>query len=231
MLISRVWTSFELFDVPKAEKRRRLDISSSLQRAIQYAMGSRVDGDIVEFGTASGFTASVIARTMVEIKRKPRRTLWLFDSFEGLPEATSDTDLSNPHVKTGLWGKGMLTGISPEVLQKRVSSFLDPKLVRVEKGWFSDSVKRIPDDTRFAMIHVDCDLYQSTIDCLHPLFSRKLISQGCVIVFDDWNCGRANNQLGERRAWREIAHEYNVEFEDFGHQSWAGRSFIVHSYG
>lgn len=229
-LISNLLNGLGLGALPSESSRQRIDIGSTLQRAVQYAMGSRVDGDFVEFGTASGFTASVIARTMVEIKRKPKRTLWLFDSFEGLPNATSKIDRANPHVVTGLWGRGTCTGLSPEGLLRKVGWFLDPAFIRIEKGWFSDTAQRIPGDTRFALIHVDGDLYQSAIDCLTPLFERRLISQGAVIIFDDWNCGRADNALGERRAWQEITQKHKVEFEDFGHQSWAGRSFIVHSY-
>ena len=220
----------ELALLPKAHERQQIDVGSTLQRAVQYIMGAEVVGDLVEFGTDTGFTASVLARTMAELGATPNRKLWLFDSFEGLPAATAQVDLLNPHVSAGVWSPGRCRGLSAEGLRNQVSRFIDPSCIRIEAGWFAQTVTRVAEDARFALIHVDGDLYQSAIDCLSPLFERKLISKGAAIIFDDWNCGRADNSLGERLAWSEIAGKHHAEFEDFGHHSWAGRSFILHSY-
>jgi O-methyltransferase len=216
--------------VPTAFERQQIDIGSGLQRAVQYVLGASVEGDLAEFGTASGFTASVIARTMVELEKRLARKLWLFDSFEGLPEATADADRSNPHVSAGVWGEGKCTGLTAEGLHRQISTILDPSHIRIEKGWFADTMKNVEDSARFALVHVDGDLYQSAIDCLSPMFERRLLSPGAIIVFDDWNCGRADNGMGERRAWREITEKHRAEFEDFGLYSWAGRGFILHAY-
>jgi hypothetical protein len=216
--------------LPSARERQQIDIGSGLQRAVQYVMNAGVDGDLAEFGTASGFTASVIARTMAELESPLRRKLWLFDSFEGLPEATSDVDRSNPHVSAGVWGGGKCRGLTAEELHRQIGGILDPSHIRIEKGWFAETMKDVGNEARFAFIHVDGDLYQSAIDCLSPLFARKLLSPGAVIVFDDWNCGRADNRMGERRAWREITEMHRADYEDFGLYSWAGRAFILHNY-
>jgi O-methyltransferase len=220
----------ELDLLPTARERQQIDIGSTMQRAVQYILGAEVEGDLVEFGTATGFTASALARTLKELERRSDRSLWLFDSFEGLPEAAAEADRLSPHVASGVWGKGTCRGLTAQGLMKQVAQFIDQSRVRVNEGWFANTVASIPNTSRFALVHVDGDLYQSAIDCLSPLFERKLLSKGAVIVFDDWNCGRADNNLGERRAWREISETYTAEYEDFGHQSWAGRSIILHSY-
>jgi hypothetical protein len=216
--------------LPTALERQQIDIGNGLQRAVQYVMGASVEGDLAEFGTASGFTASVIASTLSELESPLRRKLWLFDSFEGLPESTSEVDLSNPHVSAGIWGGGKCRGLTADELHRQISSILDPSHIRIEKGWFAETMKNVEDTARFALVHVDGDLYQSAIDCLSPMFVRKLLSPGAIIVFDDWNCGRADNRMGERRAWREITETHRAEFEDFGQYSWAGRAFILHAY-
>jgi hypothetical protein len=216
--------------LPTALERQQIDIGTGLQRAVQYVMGAAVEGDFAEFGTASGFTSSVIARTMIELESPLRRKLWLFDSFEGLPEATSDVDRSNPHVSAGIWGSGKCRGLTAEELHQQIGGIVDPSHIRIEKGWFAETMKKVEGGNRFAFIHVDGDLYQSAIDCLAPMFAGKLLSPGAIIVFDDWNCGRADNKMGERRAWRELTERHNAEFEDFGLYSWAGRSFILHAY-
>lgn len=220
----------ELDLLPNARERQQIDIGSTMQRAVQYVLGADIEGDLVEFGTATGFTASAMARTLKELERHADRNLWLFDSFEGLPEATAEADRLSPHVAAGVWGKGTCRGLTAQGLKVQIAQFLDQSRIRIVEGWFSDTVSSIPDAARFALVHVDGDLYQSAIDCLSPLFERKLISKGAVIVFDDWNCNRADNNLGERRAWREISEKHHAEFDDFGHHSWAGRSIILHSY-
>lgn len=216
--------------LPTARERQQIDLGSGLQRAVQYVFGADVEGDFVEFGTATGFTASVIARTMTEIDTASTRKLWLFDSFEGLPESTSAIDLSNPHVASGVWGGGKCRGLTPDGLRAQIGSILAPARIRIEKGWFAETTKSIENETRFGLVHVDGDLYQSAIDCLTPLFARKLLSKGAVIVFDDWNCGRADNTMGERRAWHEITEKHQAEVEDFGHRVWSGHAFILHAY-
>jgi hypothetical protein len=47
-------------------------LPAALQRAIQYNVGARIAGDLVEFVTDTGFTASVLARAMAELGATPR---------------------------------------------------------------------------------------------------------------------------------------------------------------
>jgi hypothetical protein len=197
---------------------------------VQYIIGADVPGDIVEFGTATGYTASVFARTLAEFRRGDGRRLWLFDSFEGLPDASAEADRLSPHVHSGVWGAGTCRGLSALELRRQVSQFLAQNRILVHAGWFAETAPSIPAEARFAVIHVDGDLYQSAMDCLTPLLRRHQISEGAVVIFDDWNCNRADDRFGERRAWRELTEAFNLRFEDFGHWSWAGKSFILHSY-
>ena len=80
------------------------------------------------------------------------------------------------------------------------------------------------------MLHVDCDLYQSTIDALDYLFSRKMISQGAIILFDDWYCNRSSNSHGERKAWQELVLKYKISSEDLGCYAWGGNKFIIQDF-
>lgn len=215
--------------LPTLTERKRDEIAAALQRAVLYIDGE-VDGDVAEFGTRFGETASIIANSMADRGQKAGRKLWLFDSFEGLPRSTAEADAANPLVRSGTWGEGTMRGLSPLELREVIGRFLPSDSFIIHAGWFADTLPRVPDTAHFAMIHVDADLYQSAIDCLAPLFERGLIADGAVILFDDWNAGAARNGLGERRAWREITEHYAVDFEDIGGHSSHGRSFIVHSY-
>lgn len=77
---------------------------------------------------------------------------------------------------------------------------------------------------------MDCDLCQSTLDALRPLFQRKQITPGAMIMFDNWNCNGGAPEFGERRAWRELVDEFEIVCSDEGGYAWSGRRFIIHSY-
>ena len=101
----------------------------------------------------------------------------------------------------------------------------------VVKGWFKDTLPQIDPAARFAMVHIDGDLYESAIDVLFNLLQRKLISPGAAIYFDDWDCNAADPELGERRAWREAVDKFAIRYSDLGTYGMSCRRFIVHSYG
>src|SRR5258708_40071872 len=57
----------------------------SLFRLARAIMREGVPGDIVECGVAQGGTAALLATAV----RQSARTMWLYDSFEGLPTPES----------------------------------------------------------------------------------------------------------------------------------------------
>lgn len=211
------------------------EILKALIRGVQYAYGMDVKGDIAEFGTMTGRTAVAIAvaHKMQAAKYqndiRGGKKVWYLDSFEGLPEATQAPDLNSPHVQTNIWGTGTCKGLTDEEFSKLISQILKPGDFEVIKGWYSDTTKMLA-NSKFSMIHVDCDLYSSTMDALEPLFSGKNISPGAIIFFDDWNCNFASNDYGERKAWEELTSKFKVEFSDEGGYGVVSRKFIVHSY-
>ena len=161
---------------------------------------------------------------------RPDKRLRLFVSFEGLPETTNEIDAASFHTREGTWRPGTCKGISPQVLRQRCLKFLKPEQVLIYEGWFSATISKFPAGTRLGLLHVDCDLYQSAKDVLEYVFSQKLVAEGAIILFDDWNCNRASNNLGERKVWAETVGKYRVVFSDLGSYGWASHKFIVHSY-
>lgn len=210
------------------EVRNNQAIADALLFAMEYVTGAVVEGEVVEFGTMTGRTAAVLGAAMASFRHKGE--LHLFDSFSGMPEATSQFDKSSFHVRDGVWSAGTLQGISPAALRLKCKRYLAEERIFIHEGWFQDTVKNLPDGKKFGLIHVDSDLYQSTIDVLDPLFGRRMVSEGAALLFDDWNCNRASKQLGERRAWRELSEKYQVDYSDGGDYGWAGHRFTVHSY-
>lgn len=207
-------------------------VTQQLHIGIWSVTGGGVPGDIVEFGTMSGMTAQVLAMGMAQmtIQNQTPRKLHLFDSFEGLPEATQAPDTESPHVQKGEWKPGGCTGISAEQLGQAVGRFLPAERVNIHAGWYSDTVPQLPGDTRFALLHVDCDMYSSTMDALVPCFERGLISAGAHLFFDDWNCNRADPRFGQRKAWSELIERFDIRASSGGDYGAFAHKCIVHGY-
>ena len=211
-----------------SEARNCQAIADRLLFAVQYVAGASVEGDVAEFGCMTGRTALVLSAAMASFRLQ--RRLHLFDSFEGLPESTSEPDQSSFHVKDGVWAPGTCKGISPAALRTRCAQHLKDDQILIYEGWFRDTVSRIPVGTRFGLLHVDCDLYESAMDALDHVFRNRLVTEGAVLLFDDWNCNRASNDLGERKAWQELTAKYQIRFSDGGDYGWAGHKVTVHAY-
>jgi hypothetical protein len=220
-------------DVPPLWDRQ---IEETLQLVTGYVYGSRVPGDIVEFGTMTGHSAQVLADAIRDCEALPlfapaeTRRLHLFDSFEGLPEATADPDRSSPMVRSGIWGTGRCQGLTPERLHSLCAERIGEQRVVIHQGWFSDTVVKLPPDTRFALIHFDGDLYQSTLDALDPLFREGWVSRGAALLFDDWDSNAAMPDHGERRAWSELVAAHEIAFSHMGPYGLGSHRFLIHDY-
>lgn len=230
------WLSYKrLLDSKPAHDVESTEIKRVMNLSISYIYLAGVVGDIAEFGTQTGRTARILAQGIHSIRKwesiLPKKNLLLFDSFEGLPEIIADADKNHPWVVFGGWRQGSFKGLTPDELLKVVSSEgLAKARLRLYKGWFAETIFRLPDNTKLALLHVDGDLYQSAIDVLYGCLSRGFISKGAVILFDNWNMAAASSEFGERRAWNEMVLKYQIQYSDGGDYSWHAHRFIIHSY-
>ncbi len=216
------------------------DVYQELAKSVGYAHIASVEGDLAEFGTCSGFTASLIAYSIQyysdnlgkheTIHGQEPRKLHLFDSFEGFPESTQEADINSPHVQSGAWGEGTARGLNEQELVSLCSQFLSKERIKTYPGWYKDTLQIIEADTRFAFVHIDCDLYESTIDVLKHLFSERLISEGAILLFDNWFCNRASDSYGEQRAWSEICSMFEIQHTNLGMYACVGNRIVVHDY-
>lgn len=213
-------------------------VFQELFRGICAVHARGVHGDIAEFGTMTGRTASLLASSLTFVDKtgfarhafdtRPRE-LHLFDSFEGLP-SPGEGDIDSPAVQAGQWGHGTHKGLSAQQLEDQCATVLGRQRIKIFAGWFSDTIPTIPAATRYAMVHVDGDLYSSALDVLDGLFSRGMVAEGAEIFFDDWNCNFASPRFGERRAWRECVEKYAIEFSDGGDYGVVSHRMTVHAY-
>src|SRR5712691_13225054 len=101
------------------------------------------------------------------------KTLHLFDSFQGLPRPDDAVDLDSPYVQSGVWQEGTYKALTEEELTALCASVYDGDNVLTYGGWFADTLPRLRPETRFAMLHLDCDLYKSSIEVLEKKKKKK----------------------------------------------------------
>lgn len=206
-----VLSGFQLFDTGRLHPVRERAVRA-LHKSVDYiethmpeAMGfgtqkellayaldeAKVEGHHMEFGVFKGGTMRFMAG------RKPHVQFHGFDSFEGLPEAWSGFDLVSQAFSVG--------GKLPRV----------PGNVALHKGWFNQSLPKwreiFPGPVAF--MHIDCDLYSSTVDILQNLADR--MQPGTVIVFDEY-FNYPNWERHEFKAWQEFVAKHRIAYEYIG---------------
>jgi O-methyltransferase len=139
-----------------------------------YTLSSEISGDIVEFGCYAGETSLEIAQFLKSANSS--KTLYLYDSFEGLPEKHE-----HDHSPLGKdFTSGKLSATKSSVLNKfKKANLPTPK---IKKAWFKDLKQTdLPDKISFAFL--DGDFYESIKDSLN-LVLPKMSKNSKVLIHD-----------------------------------------------
>jgi O-methyltransferase len=200
---------------------------------MDFVGASRMEGDIYEFGTLHGYTARHFAMAMMIEGRPADTRLHLFDTFTGFPELTSDVDRKSYEFAAG-WTAGACASHAgtAERVERMLAHFLPRERFTVNVGAFADTLTREVARRPATIMHIDCDLYESTILVLDRMLEFDLIQDGTVLIFDDFNCARANPEFGERRAMHETFDNHKrFACEKWFSYGWHGQICIVHERG
>jgi O-methyltransferase len=151
----------------------RLD---NVRQLVERACADGVPGDFVEAGVWQG-GAAMFARAVLDSLGETGRLVWLADSFRGLPKPTlpqdAPYDLSSlPELAVG----------ADQVRENFRRLEIDLSRVRFLEGWFRDTLPQAPIQ-RIAVLRLDGDLYESTMDTLTHLYPR--VSPGGFVIVDD----------------------------------------------
>jgi O-methyltransferase len=130
----------------------------------QVRRTAKVPGDIAEVGVYKGGSARLIC------EEKGERALHLFDTFEGLPD-TSERD--------SRFQKGGFTSTIDQA-QTYLKRFPG---VYFHKGLFPDTSRGLEHLT-FSFVHLDVDLYQSTLSGLEWFYPR--MNRGAILISHDY---------------------------------------------
>lgn len=169
---------------PTAHTMIGLSRLDNLQFCLEDVLAHDIPGDVIETGVWRG-GATVLMRAILKARGVTDRTVWVADSFEGLPPPDVAFPQDDANAEFYASAKPFLS-VSLERVQSTFAAYglLDDQ-VRFLKGWFADTLPTAPID-RLAVLRLDGDMYKSTIDTLTALYPK--VSVGGYVIVDDYGC-------------------------------------------
>jgi len=181
--VGRDWPS-------RADSMIGLRRMENIQHCVTTVLEDDVPGDLIETGVWRG-GATIFMRGVLKAYDDTTRTVWVSDSFEGLPAPDTTrypADVGDTHHRMG----GLAVGVDQVRHNFERYGLLDDQ-VRFLVGWFKDTLPTAPIE-RLAVLRLDGDMYESTAQAIEALYPK--LSQGGFCIVDDYGshpsqCGRA----------------------------------------
>jgi hypothetical protein len=177
----------------------RLD---NLHFCVEDVLARGVPGDLMETGVWRG-GAAILMRAILKANSVTDRLVWAADSFAGLPPPDP---AKYPLDASLTFNRFKELAVSLEEVQQNFRRYdlLDDQ-VRFLKGWFRDTLPAAP-VKRLAVLRLDGDLYESTMDALVHMYP-KLSSGGYAIIDDYADIPACRQAVLDYRAKLGIAEE------------------------
>ncbi len=159
---------------------------------------AKVSGCIVECGVWKGGMIAGIAGILGN-----KRRYYLFDSFEGLPDAKAIDGESaiawQKNVDSPTFYNNCRANKSDAVKAMNLSGVENFEVI---PGWFNETLPKTCFEHPIALLRLDGDWYDSTMICLDNLFDK--VSKNGLIVIDDYytwdGCSRAVHDFLSKRS-------------------------------
>jgi len=152
---------------------------ANLRALTETVIKENIPGDLIETGVWRG-GACILMRAVLFAYNVYNRKIWVADSFAGLPPAD---EIKYPADVGSNFHKFKELAVSLEEVQGNFKFFeLLDNQTEFLKGWFKDTLPTAKID-QLALMRLDGDMYESTIDALTCLYP-KLSPNGFVIIDD-----------------------------------------------
>lgn len=167
-----------------------------------------VQGVVVECGTWRGGMVSGIGQLLND----PSRKYYLFDSFEGLPVPTDEDGQHAFDWAADKTSDLYFDNCSAEIAYaEKATKLAGLKNVELIKGWFSDTLPHFDKSQKIAILRLDGDWYDSTMQCLDNLYDS--VVPGGLIIIDDYytwdGCSRAVHDFLSKRGLADRVRTFN----------------------
>jgi O-methyltransferase len=140
----------------------------------------RGEGAIVECGVWRGGMIAAIAEVL-----GPERHYYLFDSFDGLPPANPEKDGKRAvRYQADPTGLNYHDNCRAEMAwAERAMGLAGAAWVKFVRGWYKNTLPTFSGAIPIAVLRLDADWYDSTMECLAALYP-SVVSRGVVLIDD-----------------------------------------------
>jgi len=187
---------------------RRMD---NIQQCVSSVIEEGVPGDLIETGVWRG-GATIFMRAILKAYADTTRNVWVADSFQGLPKPDAEkfaADAGDTHFR---W-----SGLAVSEAQVRHNferyGLLDDQ-VKFLVGWFKDTLPKAPIES-VAVMRLDGDMYESTIQALDELYPKLSVGGYCIIDDFGSHASQAGQAVHDYRRDHGITDEI-VPIDNFG---------------
>ena len=150
------------------EYQQALDIRGAVFELLTERLAA-LPGDLAELGVYQGEFAARMSRCF------PDRTLYLFDTFEGFDARDVSVESQSGYSRAV---EGEFADTSVDLILSKMAA---PERVVVRKGYFPETIPE--EETSFALVSLDADLYEPTLQGLRYFYPR-LVSGGVILMHD-----------------------------------------------
>ncbi|MGF1447317.1 MAG: TylF/MycF family methyltransferase [Pikeienuella sp.] len=169
----------------------------NLRDLAERVLSEGIPGDFIETGVWRG-GACVYLRAILKAHGVADRTVWVADSFAGLPPPDAQ---AYPADKGDRHHRNSALAVPRHEVEEVFRRYgLYDEQVRFLEGWFKETLPEAPIE-RLALLRVDGDMYGSTWEALAALYDR--VSPGGFVIVDDYGavkaCAQAVHDFLERR--------------------------------
>jgi O-methyltransferase len=185
----------------------RLD---DLQACVESVVAEDIDGDVIEAGSWRG-GAAILARATLDSLGADERTVWVADSFQGLPAPDAvtfpaDRELDLSHVD--------FLSVPVDEVRDHFARFGLDRGIEFVEGFFDKTLPRLRGQ-RWSVVRLDGDTYEATwvgLESLYPSLSAGgylivddygLISE-CQAAVDDYRREHAVTEPIEKVDWNSV---------------------------
>jgi O-methyltransferase len=165
-----------------------VDRLRNVRECVESVLVDEVPGDLIEAGCWRGGVA-ILMRGILAAHGIDDRCVFAADSFQGLPEPDPERYPADEG-DLNYTAEELAVGVDEVRGHFERYGLLDEQ-VRFVEGWFRETLPGLR-DRRWAVVRLDGDMYESTIDGLTNLYPQ--LSVGGYLIIDDYrfdNCAAA----------------------------------------
>jgi len=187
------------------------NLLKTMHLAVQSIINKQ-DGSLVECGTWMGGSSFAMLLIQQELFGNIVKPVWMFDSFQGLPDADERDGPMAIEYQKNKDEPGYLDNCTAPLDKVRDAiagfGFTDDEAI-VVPGWFNDTVplhKQRLVSEKISVLRIDCDWYEPVFFVLNEL-ALSVVDEGAIILDDyyAWDgCALATHDYlsSKKLSWR-----------------------------